>query len=291
MSKIPENYGGLSPEHSSYENSVAAILPVPFDMTSSYQIGSDRGPKAILDASGHVELYDIETKSEVYKRGIFTAAPVIAKTSKEMIDLTYRETKKLLGDDKFVITLGGEHAISPAPIRAHAEKFGNISILQFDAHTDLRDSYEDDKLSHASAMARALEIPGVERLVSVGIRAIDVCELPAIKPENTFFAEDIYEGTAWIPKVVERLGPKVYISFDLDVFDPSVLPATGTPEPGGLHWYQCLALLKAVALKREIVGSDVVELMPLEGEASSDFLAAKLVYKILTYKFELASNI
>ena len=286
-SDIPDNFGGLSAEFCSYQNAKAVVLPVPFDMTSSWLVGSDKGPQALIEASKHMELYDIETRSEVYKRGIFTAAAIEADDSKSMLERAYKSTQQFLKDGKFVITLGGEHAISPAPIQAHAEKFGAITVLQLDAHTDLRNDYEGDPLSHASAMARAREIKGVERIVALGIRAIDVVELPNIKATDVFYAEDLYGSADWISRVMERLGPKVYITFDLDVLDPAYMPSTGTPEPGGLNWYDSIRLLKRVFQEREVVGADVVELMPSEHNPAPDFLAAKLVYKLLSYKFEL----
>ncbi|MBX7136808.1 MAG: agmatinase [Oligoflexia bacterium] len=284
-SDLPDNFGGLPEEFSNFESSAVAVLPVPFDMTSSWLIGSDKGPQALIDASKHMELYDIETRSEMYKRGIYTAPAIAAGSSSAMIKQTYAESKRLLEAGKFVVTLGGEHAISAAPIKAHAEKYGPLTILQFDAHTDLRDSYEGDKLSHASAMARSVECSGVERLVSVGIRAIDSSELGAIKPENTFFAEDIAGQQGWQERVLARLGERVYVTFDLDVFEPGLMPSTGTPEPGGLGWYEVLKLLRMVAAERTLVGFDVVELMPSETNRAPDFVACKLVYKMLSYKF------
>lgn len=284
-SEIADNFGGLSADLCAYQSSKIAVLPIPFDMTSSWLVGSDKGPQALMRASQHMELFDIETQSEVYKHGIYTAPAIEAQNSKQMLERSYQSTSKLLADGKFVLSLGGEHAVSPGPIRAHAEKFGSFSVLQFDAHTDLRDNYEGDPLSHASAMARTREISGVDRVVAVGIRAIDSSERAAIKREDIFYAEEIYDSTDWIPKVISRLSPKVYITFDLDVFDQSIMPSTGTPEPGGLSWYAVLKCLRAVFAERQVVGCDIVELMPNDVNRAPDFLAAKLAYKILTYRF------
>lgn len=271
-------YGGCT---SNASDAKIIIVPVPFDKTTTYQKGSDKGPGALIEASKNMELYDIETDSEVYLKGIYTDSPVQKETSQEMLDAAYNRVQEWLNKAKFVVTLGGEHTISYAPIRAHAEKFGPLTVLQLDAHTDLRTSYESNPWSHASVMARVKEIPQVEKIVAVGIRSMSVEE--KIDRPNTFFAHEL-EG-AWIEKVVRALGDKVYITFDLDAFDSSLMPSTGTPEPGGLNWNQAMELLDLVAKKKTIVGFDVVELAPNPASVAPDFLAAKLVYKLLSYKF------
>ncbi|NRA74131.1 MAG: agmatinase [Rickettsiales bacterium] len=277
------NFLGIDKKFSEYKNSKSVILPIPFDKTASWGKGAAEGPQAIIEASQYLELYDIESNSEPYKEGIFTAKPVIANSSKTMIDEGHKKTLSFLQDNKFVITLGGDHSISIGPIFAHQEFFKDISILHFDAHTDMRDSYEDNKLSHACAMARAKE--RVSNIVSVGIRSMDKSELPYLKKEKLFLASDICcNSNNWIEKIVKQLGEKVYLSFDLDAFDPSIMPATGTPEPGGLGWYQVIQLMEAVCKERKLIGMDIVELAPIANNKAPNFLAAKLIYKILSYK-------
>lgn len=282
LNPIPYNFGGLEDKFINYENSKIAVLPVPFDKTSSWIKGSDRGPKAIIEASTNMELYDLETDSEVYKKGIFTAEEILSAGSEEMIKSVYKRAKELIKDEKFVVTLGGEHTVSLPVIKAHHEMYENISILQLDAHSDMRDSYLDDKYSHASVMARVKEITG--NIISVGVRSLDSSELPNINKINSFFAKDIYGTEGWIGKAVKKLNKNVYITLDLDVFDPSIMPSTGTPEPGGLDWYTVLKLLKEVCKNRNLIGFDVMELCPTENKAP-DFVAAKLIYKLLSYKF------
>jgi len=279
---IPHNYCGLSHEFTDYKKAGIVVLPIPFDETSTWGKGADKGPEAIIEASRNMELYDIETKSEVFLNGIFTAEPIKSKESEKMVDEAYKATKKYLNDNKFIATSAGEHSISHGPIKAYSEHYKNLSVLHLDAHSDRRDEYEGTKYSHASIMARAEEM--VNNVVSVGIRSLDASELPALKKNKIFFAEDIVGKDGWIKNVVKELSKDVYITIDLDVFDPSILPSTGTPEPGGLDWYTVLKLLKEVVKKKNVVGLDVVELAPTQ-EKSSDFLAAKLVYKILSYKF------
>lgn len=278
-----ENFGGLEQEFSSYKTAKAAILPIPFDGTSTWGKGADKGPRALIQASMNMELYDIETKSEPYKVGIFTAEPVEAANTTEMVSGGYRAVKKLLDDGKFVITLGGEHSISYPPIKAHAEKFGPISVLQLDAHTDMRDSYHGDKHNHACVMARAKEVSS--NIIQVGIRSVDKGEYKNIDESKVFYAEDIAGKSGWIERVLSLLGDRVYITVDLDVFDPAYLPATGTPEPGGLNWYEVIGLIRTVFKNRNVVGFDLVELAPNPNHPASDFLAARLVYKALGYKF------
>jgi len=280
--QLPNNFGGLPAQYSSFKNSAVVILPVPFDKTSSWIKGSDKGPRAIINASRNMELYDIETASEVYTRGIHTAKAIISDSSRSMIDKVQRHVKKLLNAGKFSVVLGGEHMVSLGTIQAHAEQFDNMSILHLDAHSDMRDSYEGDKYSHACIMARAKEF--ASNIVSVGIRSMDSSELHNINKKSCFYASDIRKSDNWIDKVTKKLTKNVYITLDLDVFDPSIMPSTGTPEPGGLGWYEVLDLLKNVSSKKNIVGFDVVELCPSKNPAP-DFLAAKLIYKMLSLKF------
>lgn len=278
---------GLEDEFNSKRSSKIAVLPVPFDLTSTWLKGADKGPAALIEASSHLELYDIETQSEVFRRGVYTAPPVTGNTTQEMAQRVESAVASLIQDDKFVVTLGGEHSISYAPIRAHRAKYGDFTVLQLDAHTDLRSIYEGDPLNHACVMARVQDL-GLP-IVSVGIRAIDVEELPRIEKIKCFFAEDLHQKQSWQEDVLKSLGTNVYITFDLDAFDPSIMSSTGTPEPGGLGWYETLKLLRLVFENRNVVGFDVVEMLPKENRAP-EFLAAKLVYKMLSYKFELKQN-
>ncbi|MCK5505654.1 MAG: agmatinase [Thermodesulfovibrionia bacterium] len=278
----PYNFCGLPAKYSNYQNSRIVILPVSFDKTSSWIKGSARGPQAIINASWNMELYDIETASEVYKKGIHTAKEVVPDNSLDMINKVHKKTGKLLNDKKFVIVLGGEHSVSLGTIRAHAEYFNDISILHLDAHSDMRSSYEGDKYSHACVMARAKEI--TNKIVSVGIRSMDSSELKNINKRNILYASYIRKSKIWINNAVKKLSDNVYITIDLDVLDPSIMPPTGTPEPGGLDWYEVIKLLESVSKKKNIVGFDVVELCPSKNVAP-DFLAAKLIYKLLSFRF------
>lgn len=278
-------YAGLPDPYGSEEFSKIVILPVPFDKTTTYQKGSDQGPEALIEASRNMELYDIETNSKVYLKGIFTEKGHHFDTSEEMLNSIYEKTKALLYKDKFVVVVGGEHSISYAPIKAYAEHYGNLTVLQFDAHADLQPAYEGNPWSHASVMARVKEIPQVTKIVSVGIRSMSHEELPLLDRPNTFFAHEL-EGN-WVGEVLKKLEGPIYITFDLDAFDSSLMPSTGTPEPGGLFWNQAMSLLKPVLQEKKVVGCDVVELCPNPFNLAPDYLAAKLIYKILSYKFKV----
>jgi agmatinase len=276
-------YGGLPDEFTREKESKIVILPIPYDGTSTWVKGSDLGPTALLEASANMELYDIETDSEVYLHGIYTAPPIVEnKSPEEMVKASEKEALKHLESGKFLVTIGGEHSISIGPIKAHAKKFKNLSVLQIDAHTDLRDSYEGSKNNHACVMARAQDLCPI---VQVGIRSMDVGEKERLDPKRVFWAHRITQCDKWMDMAIDLLTDNVYLTIDLDGFDPSIMPSTGTPEPGGLQWYPTLSLLKRVVEKKNLVGFDVVELCPNPHEKSSDFLASKLVYKILSYKF------
>jgi len=278
-------YAGLLDPYGSAAFAKIVILPVAFDKTSTYQKGSDKGPEALIEASRNMELYDIETNSEVYLKGIYTDSAIYAETSQEMLDLTYERAKKWLLENKFVVTLGGEHSISYATIRAHAEYYGKLTVLQLDAHADLQPAYENNPWSHASVMARVKEIPQLSKVVSVGIRSMSCAELPFVDYSCMFFGHELEAD--WIERVIPKLDDPVYITFDLDVFDSALMPSTGTPEPGGLNWKQATNLLKKVMQTRNVVGFDIVELCPNRSNWAPDYLAAKLVYKLLSYKFKV----
>ncbi|MGA2915403.1 MAG: agmatinase [Sedimentisphaerales bacterium] len=278
------NFGDLPQRYCAYQTSKVVILPAPFDATSTWIKGADKGPAAIIEASANMETYDIETDSEVYKQGIFTDKPIREKKSPEkmVVELKARVLEHIK-NKKYVVTLGGEHSISAATIRAHTESFKNVSVLQFDAHADLREEYHNSKFNHACVMALARELVPI---VQVGIRSADITERDSIyKKDNVFPAQDIYDNNNWFGKCLKKLTQNVYLTIDLDVFDPAILPSTGTPEPGGLGWYQVLAFLKLLMKQKNVVGFDIVELCPNPVNRSSDFLAAKLIYKLLSYRF------
>ncbi|MFZ2147577.1 MAG: agmatinase [Sedimentisphaerales bacterium] len=277
------NFGYLPEEYSDPENAGIVIIPVAYDGTSTWIKGADKGPGAIIEASANMELYDIETRSEVYKKGIYTEDAITGGiTTREMIDATNGTVRYYLEKNKFTVVIGGEHSVSIGSVKAHAKHFVNLTVLQLDAHADLREEYNGSIYNNACVMARIKESCPV---VQVGIRSMDSTEKDSMDKNRTFFAEDIYNNTDWIKKVISNLSDNVYITIDLDVFDPSIMPSTGTPEPGGLLWYDVLALLKAVSDKKNVVGFDVVELCPDDRNKAPDFMAAKLIYKLLSYKF------
>lgn len=274
-------FGDFTPEEMRYESAAIAILPVPYDGTSTWIKGADRGPEALLDASYNLEFYDIETRSEVYKRGIATLDPVVENSSPEaMADEVERRMERILNDGKFPVLIGGEHSVSIGAFRAMARRYPNISILQLDAHSDMRDEYEGSPCNHACVMARAKEL--TPNITQVGIRSTAREELHNIDPKRTFYAHRIAEDSEWVERVSAQLGEEVYITIDLDVLDPSVLPSTGTPEPGGLSYREVISLLRRIIEQHRVVGLDVVELCPNPSAKASDFLAAKLIYQFLS---------
>ena len=277
------NFGDLPEEYSTLDSARVVIIPIPYDHTSTWIKGADNGPVAIIEASTHMELYDIETDSEVYKKGIFTAGPIDEQELPEdMIKSVAEQVRHYLQDNKFVVVLGGEHSVSLGPVKAHVEKNADITVLQLDAHSDLRDEYEGSRYNHACVMARIKELCPI---VQVGIRSMDSSEKQALDKNRVIFAREISSNKTWIEKVFSKLSQNVYVTIDLDVFDPSIMPSTGTPEPGGLLWYDVLGLLRTIFENRNVVGFDVVELCPDERNKAPDFLAAKLIYKLLNYKF------
>lgn len=269
----PFNFLGL--ENQTYERSKFVILPVPYISTTYWKSGAKEGPQALIEASRHIELYDIETKKDPSKEGIFTLEPLLpSKNSpKETMDLIKGVVSQILKDGKFPLMVGGEHSITFGAVEAFKENFSDFSVLQIDAHTDLRDEFEGTKYHHACVMKRIKDL-GIP-ITQVGIRSTSEGE---DKVENVFFAPEIP-----IEKIISTLKEKVYLTFDLDAFDISIMPSTGTPEPGGIGWYEALNLIKEVAKAKKIIGADVVELDPIPGMHAPNFLAAKLVYKIICY--------
>jgi agmatinase len=281
-----KNYAGISQEHGNLATSKIVIIPVPYDGTSTWQKGADKGPQAFLDASENMELYDIETDSEVYKEGIFLAETVSENSSPEaMVDAVHAITKKYINKNKFVTLFGGEHSISIGTVRAFNECFNNLTVLHIDAHANLRKEYLGSKYNHACSMFEASQNTN---LIQVGIRSMDVSEKRVMNTDKVFFAHDMAVNEDWMDDVVDLLTSNVFITFDLDAMDPSLVPSTGTPEPGGLFYYETLEFLKRVFQEKNVVGFDMVELCPNKDDKSSDFIAAKLFYKMLSYKF--ASN-
>jgi len=288
---LKKNFLAIEKKYSSFDSSKVVIVSAPYEKTTSYGKGTAKGPGAIIEASHYVEFFDEETAKEVcFDIGIAALEPIkFGKTSgKKALDLIYKDVKALIDAGKFVITLGGEHSISTAPIQAHYDSYEDLSILHFDAHSDLRLEYEGSKYSHASFAARVAEF--TTDITQVGIRAQCKEEYEFIKEKgiNTFYAYQMRnEGFSHIltEKIVSTLKKNVYITLDVDYFDPSIMPSTGTPEPNGFYWDETLRLLKKVCAERNLVGFDVVELAPVKSYTFPDFLTAKLIYKILNYKF------
>lgn len=283
------NFGGIDdPALSEFDSSRVLIWPVSYEGTVSYGTGTGGGAMAIVNASRNMELYEEETDTEVYRLGLHTLEEFRPKETPEaMMEGLYDRTKELLATNKFVCMLGGEHSVSAPVIKAHAEKYHDLSVLQIDAHADLRDTYDGTPHSHASIMARVvkdLRIPSVQ----VGIRSISAEEVRLLDeglPTKIFWARDIVGRIDWIDQAVDSLTDNVYLTIDIDGLDPSLVPTTGTPEPGGLGWYETLALIRRLAEKKKVVGMDLVEYSYVESYNSPAFLCAKLVYKSLSYIF------
>ncbi len=288
-SELPMNFGGIDEEeYSAFDAARILILPVSYEGTVSYGTGTGAGAMAIVNASRNMELYEEETNSEVYKIGIHTLKEFLPRSTPEaMMESLYDYSKELVKSGKFICMLGGEHSVSAPIIKAHAEQYHDMSVLQIDAHADLRDTYDGTPHSHASIMARVVKdmrIPSVQ----VGIRSISADEARLIEsglPTKIFWARDIAGRTDWIDEAVDSLTDNVYLTIDIDGLDPSLVPTTGTPEPGGLGWYETLALIRKLAEKKRVVGMDLVEYSYFENYDSPAFLCAKLVYKSLAYIF------
>jgi len=281
------NYGGIEENYSSFEEAAFVVIPVPYDLTSTYQSGSRRGPGAILEASANMELYDEELGKETYQAGIHTLAPLAAdaRGPAEMIASVQRQIDSVLSHDKIPVMLGGEHSISVGAVQALKKKFPQLAVLQLDAHADLRDSYQGSPYSHAAVARRIVEICP---LVQAGIRSLSAEEASFMSGGQvfTFTADSIHRDDDWQDKICSRLTGDVYVTIDLDVFDPAIMPSTGTPEPDGLTWRNVTGLLRKLSHRCRIRGFDVVELAPIPGMVAPDFLAAKLVYRLMGYLTE-----
>src|SRR6266540_145036 len=285
---LPYNFAGLLPEHSAFEPAQVVILPIPYEQTTTYGTGTKDGPPALIAASRNMELYDEELDYEVYQVGIHTLRELEtdARGPEAMLERITEVTRELLHHGKFVVGLGGEHTVSFGLVRAFVERFPRLSVLQFDAHADLRDAYHGTPFSHATVMRR---VAAVAPVVQVGIRSLSREEADWVKQRGVrlFYAAHVLSSPDIAAAISNALTDQVYITICLDAFDPSVMPAVGTPEPGGLGWYDVLRIVREVAATRHIVGFDVVELFPIPGNVAPDFLAAKLVYKLLGYRFQL----
>ena len=282
----PLAFGGALPDVRSFDESQVVILPVPVERTTSYGGGTRNGPHEILQASSHMELWDEEVGADVHGVGLFTL-PAMELPFGELEPLMaeiQRVAAEVLARDKFLVTIGGEHSITPPLVAAAAARFRGLHVLQIDAHADLRETYMGTPHNHACAMSGSLKHAAITQ---VGIRSLSTEEAAAAPRLNTtiFYDHSMRRDPAWIERVVASLGDPVYLTIDVDALDPAIMPSTGTPEPGGLSWYELLALLRATIASRNVVACDIVELSPIPGLLAPNFLCAKLIYKILTYKF------
>jgi len=266
-----------------YSSSEILIIPVPYDKTSTWIKGADKGPDAVMEASVNLEWYDIETGTDTSRRGIFTAEPVSEKSTPEaLVAAVSQRVLSALDDKKFPVIVGGNHTVSIGSVGAFARRYENLSVLQLDAHTDLRQEYEGSPFNHACTMARVREAAPI---VQVGIRSMSSDELPYADIKRIFFAHELYLNKSLYSDALNLLTENVYITIDLDVFDPSLMPSTGTPEPGGPDYFEIMNFLKEVIMKKNVVGFDVVELCPSPANKAPDFVAAKIIYQLLCYKF------
>jgi len=278
------NFGGIEPEYEAIERAAFVVVPVPYDLTTTYQGGARKGPAAILEASCNMELYDEELEAETYRAGIHTLPPLeaVAAGPEGMLDRVEEAIDGVFELGKIPVMLGGEHSITLGAVRAAAKRYPKLSVLHLDAHADMRDSYQGTPYSHACIGRRMQELCPV---VQAGIRSMSVEEAAFLRKETVpcFSAATIRKDRTWVSKALSHLSKDVYISVDLDALDPSVMPATGTPEPGGMLWQDVLALIREVCRKRRVVGFDLVELAPIPGMVAPDFLAARLAYRMMGY--------
>jgi len=276
------NFGGAEVVYD-YSSSRIIVVPVPYDETSTWMRGSDMGPDAIMEASVNLEFYDVETGTEVHKKGIHTIDPVDEKRSPEtLVDAVHSRIWDLLQENKFPVIAGGNHTVSIGSVKAFAEHYKDLSVLQLDAHSDLRQEYEGSRFNHACTMARILEMAPA---VQVGIRSVSAEELPFIDKERIYYGYELYYNKKLYLEAADKLSGNVYVTIDLDVFDPAIMPSTGTPEPGGPDYFELMHFLRDVAKKKNIVGFDVVELCPSPANKMPDFVAAKIIYQLLSYIF------
>ena len=277
---------GTTPSTADFAGARVVVLPIPLDRTTSYVPGTRNGPHEILVASAHMELWDEETQTDVHSIGIYTLPEMDFPFASmdEIVCEIRRVASELVTRGKFPLVIGGEHSITPAVVGAVAARYPGLSVLQLDAHADLRESYMGTPHNHACAMRRTLEFGPTTQ---VGIRSLSPEEAAAIPSLRTriFYDYNMRDDPDWMDRVVDSLTDTVYITIDVDAFDPGIMPATGTPEPGGLSWHEAVRLLRKVIEGRTVVGCDIVELSPLSGNVAPNFLCAKLIYKILSYRF------
>jgi agmatinase len=276
-------FAGISEEFAKFDTASVILQGISYDGTSTWGKGADMGFEAFLDAAENMELYDIETDSEVYRKGIFLADTLDKfKSPEEMFHKVYQNSKELIDTGKFLSFIGGEHSISIGIIKAMYEHYDDLTVLQIDAHADLRPEYEGTPYNHACAMHDARYNTN---LIQLGIRSMDVSEKAHMDYERCFFAHKMALSRDWIDKSIALMTDRVYLSFDLDAFDSGIMPSTGTPEPGGLDWYTVMQYLSRVFSEKEVVGFDIVELAPINGLHASPYLLSKMYYKLLSYKF------
>ena len=276
-------FAGIEEQFASYERSEILLQSVPYDGTSTWGKGADKAWDAFLEAAENMEIYDIETDSEVYKQGIHILPQISENESPEKVfAAVYAKSKELIQSGKFLTFFGGEHSISIGIIKAFYEQYKDITIVQFDAHADLRPEYLGSKYNHACALNDASQHTN---LLQIGIRSMDSVEKPFLDKHKCFFAQHIHHQKNWMEEVLLQCSDKVYITIDLDVFDPSIMPSTGTPEPGGLNYTQVLDMLRLLFMHRDVMGFDIVELAPIPGLRAPNFLTAKLYYQMLSFKF------
>jgi agmatinase len=282
----PLAFGGALPHRRSFEESKVVVLPIPVDRTTSYVGGTRNGPHEILQASSHMELWDEEMQADVHGVGIFTL-PEMELPFGEMqplVDEIERVAYEVIARDKFLVALGGEHSITPPLVSATARRYPTLSLLQIDAHADMRDAYMGTIHNHACAMRRCLEYASITQVAIRSLSTEEAEVLPRLG-SKVFYDYAMRRDPNWMEHVVETLGDLVYVTIDVDGMDPAIMPATGTPEPGGLSWAEITGLLRTTAERRRIVGADIVELSPIPGMVAPSFLCAKLIYKLFTYCF------
>jgi len=282
-----KTFGGIEKSLATFDNAAVLLQSIPYDGTSTWGKGADKGFEDFLEAAENMELYDIETDSEVFTRGIHLLRPVTEASSPEAVyHAVLERVRELLGSGRYLTFFGGEHSVSIGIIEAFREKYSDLTVLQLDAHADLRSSYDGSPYNHACAVHWAGKNTN---LVQVGIRSMDSCEKEFMNWEKCFMAQEMQQNRDWMDRSLDLMTDDVYLTIDLDVLDPSIMPATGTPEPGGMQWYETLTYLKRVFAEKRVVGFDIVEFAPISGFKAPGFLVAKLYYKLLSYKFAMSA--
>jgi agmatinase len=281
-------YAGIPEKYAKLDTSKVVLIPVPFDGTINWQKGAVNGPKAFLDASENMELYDIETDSEVYKNGIFLADDVIETVSAEkMVRSVHATTKEYIRKNKFVTLVGGEHSISIGSIRAFNECFDNLTVVHVGAHANVRTEFEGTQYHNACALSDASQSTN---LIQIGIRSMDTIEKTIVDEDKTFYAHEMVTDDYWMENAIDLMTNNVFLSFNLNALDMSLVRSTSYPEPGGLFWYETLEFLQKLFKEKNVVGIDLTDLCPNDNDKASNYLASKLYYKMLSYKFDNADE-